>query len=151
MSNLITVSWPALKTQVRVAPLDYNGEVFDWFTTNLKRRTTRAVQIHTLVSGRLLYWLNLPFTVQPEWNEDKVVRDDLADEPIGRFTLFMPAGRACGGSIKYGEVTEAMSYPGLGQVVPDDLPKLPGIGLSVWDNLVGPKQVIITEFTATDG
>jgi hypothetical protein len=148
-SPVITVSWPDLEESIRVAPLEYNQDVFDWFGENLKLRPTRAVQIHTLVSGRLLYWLNLPFSILPEWNEDKVVREDLKAEPIGRFTLFMPAGRSCGGAIKYGEVTEAMSYPGLGQVVDEDLDKLPTLGRLVWDNLVGPKKIFITEFTLT--
>lgn len=149
MSGAIRVTWPVWDVSVRVERLEYNGEVFDWFSENLKRRDTKAVQIHTLVSGRLLYWLNLPFTIVPEWNENEVIRDDLAAEPIGRFTLFMPAGRACGGSIKYGEVTEAMSYPGLGQVVDEDLDILPSLGQRVWDNVVGPKKIVITEFKSS--
>jgi 3-oxoacyl-[acyl-carrier protein] reductase len=115
VSGVIKVSWSGLEETVRVEPLAYNSEIFDWFVDNLQKRSMKAVQIHTLVSGRLLYWLNLPFTIRPEWNENEVVRDDLADEPVGRFTLFMPAGRSFGGTGRIGSaVARRLAAAGMG-------------------------------------
>jgi hypothetical protein len=140
-------NWPALGATVRAVPLSTNPDVSDWFAENLRARPMRSVQLHTLVAGSLLYWLNLPFSVGPKWDEPSSAKDLLQTEDIGRITLFMPEGRAGGMCIKYGDVTETMSYVSFGQVIEKDIPVLQDVGARVWKNLIGPKQVVITEIS----
>ncbi|HEY0188360.1 MAG TPA: hypothetical protein VGC67_12795 [Cellulomonas sp.] len=147
MSELIKVSWPVLGASVRIAPTEKNPHVWSWFTSCLPMT---SVQLHTLVAGELLYWLNMPFTHSATFSEAEADKDNLHDEPVGRVTLFLTAGKAGGMCIKYGEVTEDMSYPTLGQVVEEDLAVLPVVGPQVWDNLIGPKTVILTELSLVD-
>ena len=151
MSDLsFVLSWPALETTVRARPLESNQDVSAWFADNLKVRAIRAVQLHTLVAGSLLYWLNLPFSLSPKWDEASADKDLLKTEDIGRVTLFMPEGRAGGMCIKYGPVTETMSYVSFAQVVPRDIEALQGVGIKVWKNLIGPQKILITEITVED-
>ena len=147
MGQFIKVSWPVLGQSVRIAPTEKNPGVWDWFTSCLPLTT---LQLHTLVAGELLYWLNVPFTNPATFSEADAERDNLRDEPLGRVTLFLTAGKAGGMCVKYGEVTEDMSYPTLGQVVEEDVPTLAKIGPKVWENLIGPKTVLLTELTLVD-
>lgn len=147
MSELIKVSWPVLGASVRIAPTEKNPDVWTWFAGCLPMT---AVQLHTLVAGELLYWLNVPFLNSATFSELDAQKDNLGTEPLGRVTLFLTAGKAGGMCIKYGEVTEDMSYPTLGQVVDEDIPTLAVVGPKVWDNLIGPKTVILTEFSLVE-
>jgi hypothetical protein len=142
--------WPELGAVVRADPLETNTEVSAWFADNLKVRPMRAVTLHTLVAGSLLYWLNLPLTIGPKWDEPTADKDYLNTEDVGRITLFMPEGRAGGMCIKYGPVTETMCYASFGQVIPEDIVTLESVGATVWHNLVGPKKILITEMALED-
>ena len=137
--------WPDLDASIHADPLETNRDVSEWFAENLRIRPMRAVQLHTLVAGSTLYWLNLPLSIGPKWDESTAFKDFLNTEEIGRITLFMPEGRAGGMCIKYGPVSENMSYASLGQVVAEDIPTLERVGAAVWQNLIGPKKILIAQ------
>lgn len=144
MTQAIKVSWPALGKTVHILQTEKNHHIWEWFVSCLP---TQTIQLHTLVAGELLYWLNVPFANPATFDEEAADKDNLHDEPLGRVTLFLTAGKAGGMCIKYGKVTEDMSYPTLGQVAEADIPILEEIGPMVWQNLIGPKVPLITELS----
>jgi len=140
-------NWPELGAKVHADSLETNPDVSEWFASNLRTRPMRSVTLHTLVAGSLLYWLNLPLSIGPKWDEDAASKDFLQTEDIGRVTLFLPEGRAGGMCIKYGDVTETMWYVSFAQVIEEDIATLMSVGSKVWKNATGPKQILMTEIT----
>ena len=49
--------WKQLDKQVRVASVEHNQEIFDWFIKNLP---TSCLQTVTVVAGESLFMLNVP-------------------------------------------------------------------------------------------
>jgi hypothetical protein len=77
--------------------------------------------------------------------------EDLAEAKDGRIFIFITAGKVGSVSVKYGEVSENMSYPVLAQVRQEDLKDLEKIGTAVWKSIYSTKQVITVEFLKEQG
>jgi hypothetical protein len=58
----------------------------------------------------------------------------------------MGNGTSAGFVIKYGRITEDMSYPTFAQVVEEDLPVLKEVGAAQWETMLITKKIIIAEF-----
>ena len=101
-----------------------------------------------MVSGRLLYVMNLKMKTEPPVKYHEMYMEDLSEEPIGRVSTFATAGRIGSVMIKYGEITEPMKYPVIAQVVPEDIEKLQEVGRAVWNSIYLTKEVIRVTYEA---
>jgi len=77
--------------------------------------------------------------------------EDLSEAKEGRIFIFITAGKVGSISVKYGEVSENMSYPVIGQVMEKDLKNLEKIGEAVWRSLYYTKEIITVEFLKGEG
>ncbi len=142
MANLI-MSFPELKLSVEAEALTVNRPLFDWFLENLP---LRGVQSHAVVSGKIIYIMNLRMKNPSPVRYHDLSMEDLSEAKEGRIFTFITAGKVGSVSVKYGEVSENMSYPVLGQVKERDLKKLGEIGKAVWKSIYSTKEVITGEF-----
>ncbi len=77
--------------------------------------------------------------------------EDLSEAKDGRIFIFITAGKVGSVSVKYGEVSENMSYPVVAQVRQKDLKTLEKIGEAVWRSIYSTKEVITVEFSKEKG
>jgi hypothetical protein len=147
MANLI-MSFPELKLSVEAEPLSVNRALFDWFLGNLP---LKGVQSHAVVSGKIIYIMNLRMKKPSPIRYRDLSMEDLAEAKDGRIFIFITAGKVGSVSVKYGEVSENMSYPVLAQVRQEDLKDLEKIGTAVWKSIYSTKQVITVEFLKEQG
>jgi hypothetical protein len=137
------MSFPELRLSVKVEPLAKNRKLYDWFLENLP---LKGVQSHAVVSGKIIYIMNLRMKKPSPVRYRDLAVEDLSEAKDGRIFIFITAGKVGSVSVKYGEVSENMSYPVLGQVKGKDLKKLEEIGEAVWKSLYSTKEVITAEF-----
>jgi hypothetical protein len=141
--------WPELDKEVRVKPIEHNREVFDWFVENLP---IKALQGHTVVSGYGLFSQNLGFLKLFPWRENDLAKDDLSMMPDGRMAFFMTAGRAGSLIVKWGEMTEPLSYVTWAEVIEEDKKTLAEVGKKMWRISMGiPKPLVHVEFVRVEG
>lgn len=139
MADTFTCSWPELEITVRLEPLSGNRNLFDWFVDNLP---TSAVQSHAVVSGQLTYVLNLPLKNPSTIAYEDLAKHDLMDSDLGYAWAFATFGNVGSLMLKYGEITEPMSYPAFARVVEEDLPLLKRAGEDIWDAIYNTKRII---------
>lgn len=137
------MSFPELNLSVQVEPLAKNQELYDWFLENLP---LKGVQSHAVVSGKLIYIMNLRMKKAAPVRYRDLAVEDLSEARDGRIFIFITAGKVGSVSVKYGEVSENMSYPVLAQVRQEGLKNLEKIGAAVWKSIYSTKQVITVEF-----
>lgn len=137
------MKWLELDVEVTAKAIDYNRKAFDWFLENLP---VTALQSHAVVSGKLMYLMNIPMKSLFPFNYRELIKEDLCLEPVGRVSFFATAGKTGSIMVKYGEITEPMSYPTIAQVVEEDLEKLKEVGKTVWDSVYRTKKVIKVRF-----
>jgi hypothetical protein len=137
------MSFPELNLSVKVEPLAKNQKLYDWFLENLP---LKGVQSHAVVSGKIIYIMNLRMKKPSPVRYRDLAVEDLSEAKDGRIFIFITAGKVGSISVKYGEVSENMSYPVMGQVKREDLKKLEEIGEAVWKSIYSTKEVITVEF-----
>jgi hypothetical protein len=125
-----------------------NRALFDWFLGNLP---LKGIQSHAVVSGNLIYIMNLRMKKASPVRYRDLAVEDLSEAKDGRIFIFITAGKVGSVSVKYGEVSENMSYPVLAQVRQEDLKNLAKIGAAVWKSIYSTKQVITVEFLKDQG
>src|SRR5262249_20749422 len=105
-----------------------------------------VVQSHAVVSGEAMYMLNVPLKT-PLVYPKPVRRESLARGPCGRLWT-SSVGRVGQFTIKYGVVTEEMSYPSIGQIRGEDIPAVVAAGRAVWDSLYRTKRILRVRLSA---
>lgn len=136
--------WKQLNKQVRVASVEHNQEIFDWFIKNLP---TSCLQTVTVVAGESLFMLNVPMNKEKcGWIQENCELEDVVEMPIGRLTFFMTTGNVADISCKYGRMTEPMSYVTWAEVVDEDKKTLAEVGEQLWENTMSKKEPVIVEF-----
>ena len=145
MGRILEVEWPEIGIKVEAEPLPYNQEFFEYFLDNLP---VKGIQSHGVISGKILYVLNLRLKKYPprRWLEFKM--EDLVEEPVGRVSIFLTAGKVGSIMVKYGEITEPMSYPTIAQVKEADIGRLIQAGEAEWEALYRTKEVISVIYRA---
>lgn len=143
MKKAFVMEWPSLGIEVGAEALAHNIEVFNWFLDNLPLTT---LQGHAVISGELLYVMNLLMKTTLPVKYRDLVMEDLSKEPVGRVSLFATAGKVGSIMVKYGPITEPMSYPTIAQVREEDLGKLKEVGRAVWNSIYNTKEVIKVTF-----
>lgn len=144
-AELIKCSWPELGLAVRIQPMLDNRPLFDWFRNSCP---TSAVQSHAVVSGELTYVLNLPVKEGSGIPYPSLKGHDLLKSAEGYVWAFATFGRVASVMIKYGPISEPMSYPAIGTVVPEDMEVLRQAGRAIWNAIYNTKQIISVEFTS---
>ncbi len=147
MANLI-MSFPELSLSVEVEPITKNKKLYDWFLENLP---LKGVQSHAVVSGKIIYIMNLRMKKASPVRYRDLAFEDLSEAKDGRIFIFITAGKVGSISVKYGEVSENMSYPVMGKVKQKDLKTLEKIGEAVWRSIYSTKEVITVEFSKEKG
>ena len=142
------MSFPELNLSVKVEPLANNQNLYDWFLENLP---LKGIQSHAVVSGKIIYIMNLRMKKACPVRYRDLAVEDLSEAKDGRIFIFITAGKVGSISVKYGEVSENMSYPVLAQVRQEDLKNLAKIGEAVWKSIYSTKQVITVEFLKEQG
>ena len=145
MGRILEMEWPEIGIKVEAEPLPYNQEFFEYFLGNLP---VKGIQSHGVISGKILYVLNLRLQKYPprRWLEFKM--EDLVEEPLGRVSIFLTAGKVGSIMVKYGEITEPMSYPTIAQVKEADIGRLIQAGEAEWQALYRTKEVISVIYRA---
>jgi hypothetical protein len=142
------VEWPSLNVYVVAEGLDHNVEAQEWFIDSLPLET---IQGHAMVSGELLYVMNLVMKSEPRVRYHQLVTEDLSKEPIGRVSFFATAGRIGSVMVKYGVITEPMRYPTIAQIRDSDIPQLIKVGRAVWESIFITKEPIKVVFRERRG
>jgi len=137
------MSFPELNLSVKAEPLSVNRDLFNWFVENLP---LKGIQSHAVVSGKIIYIMNLRMKKPSPVRYRDLGVEDLAEAKDGRIFIFITAGKVGSISVKYGEVSENMSYPVMAQVKQEDLKNLEKIGEAVWKSIYSTKEVITVEF-----
>jgi len=137
------MSFPELNLSVKAESLAKNQKLYDWFLESLP---LKGVQSHAVVSGKIIYIMNLRMKKPSPVRYRDLAVEDLSEAKDGRIFIFITAGKVGSISVKYGEVSENMNYPVLAQVRQEDLKNLEKIGEAVWKSIYSTKQVITVEF-----
>jgi hypothetical protein len=145
VSKLLKCTWPELGLAVRFEPIADNKQVFDWWISCCP---TRAMQSHAVVSGKVMYTLNIPVNSAFPGDYSKLKFHNIAETPVGMSGVFATFGKVASFCPKYGEITEPMCYPGFCMAVPEDIDTLVRVGAQVWDAIYNTKKLIRVEFSA---
>jgi hypothetical protein len=137
------IEWPSLGVKVVADGLDHNKDMREWFIDCLP---VEAVQGHAMVSGELLYVMNLAMKMDPPRRYHDLVTELFTTQPVGRVNLFATAGRIGSIMVKYGLITEPMRYPTIAQVRKQDIPELVKAGRAEWNSIYNTKEVIKVVF-----
>ena len=140
----LVMEWPELDIRVECEPLAFNRECYDFLLDNLP---IKGIQGHAVVTGELMYIMNLKLSTYPTFKYNDLKVEDLSMEDVGRVSIFITAGRVGSISVKYGECTENMSYPTIAQVVARDIEKLKEAGAAIWNAIYKTKDIIIVNFS----
>jgi hypothetical protein len=140
--------WPSLGKQVRCDGIDLNHDIFDWWVEQLP---IKAVQTHTLVSGRVLSMTVVRTTAPYTWEPGSEATEDSRFVPDGRIKIkrHNVAG-VVQIYVKYGDRTEDLQDVSFAQVRQEDLPILYEVGAEVWKSVMRTKQVIVGEFVKAE-
>ena len=139
MARLLEMEWPTLGISVVSEPLPYNQDYYHYFLDNCP---IEGIQSHAVVSGKLLYIMNLRLSEFPRQRYMELTMEDLAEADIGRIFVFVTFGKVGSIMAKYGEITEPMSYPTIAQVRNEDMDKLRQAGKAEWDAIYRSKEII---------
>jgi hypothetical protein len=145
MAKMLDMEWPEIGIRVEAGPLEFNQDYYQYFLDNLP---VKGIQSHAVVSGRLLYIMNLKLSKFPPRRYMELKAEDLSLEPVGRISIFITSGRVGSIMVKYGEITEPMSYPTIAQVKADDIPKLIKAGEAEWNSIYHSKEIISVVYRA---
>jgi hypothetical protein len=145
MGRQLEMEWPEIGITVRAEPVEVNREFYDYFLDSLP---VKGIQSHAVISGRLLYILNLKLSRFPPRRYLDLTMEDLSLEPVGRVSIFITAGKVGSIMAKYGDISEPMSYPPIAQVQPGDIPNLVRAGEAVWQAIYRTKQIISVVYRA---
>lgn len=142
MGRLIDIRWPSLDVTV-VAELadETNLEMCEEFWQQLPFRVPQA---HPVVSGESLYCWVPVISTAPVQHRERIV-----DCPVGRLRYSQTTGNKM--SVQYGQGTETLSQPVLGQVLPEYLALLPRVGKEAWENIFWRKEEMFVEVSRHDG
>ncbi len=145
MAKILEMEWPEIGIKVEAKPLDFNQDFYDYFLDNLP---VKGIQSHAVVSGRLLYIMNLKLSTFPPRRYMDLKMEDLSLEPVGRVSIFITSGKVGSIMVKYGEISEPMSYPTIAQVKAEDIPKLIQAGEAEWNSIYRDKNIISVVYRA---
>ncbi len=145
MGRILEMEWPEIGLIVQADPLPFNEEYFNYFLDNCP---LKGVQSHAVVSGKLMYIMNLKFSKFPSQRYMELKTEDLAEESIGRVSIFVTFGKVGSVMVKYGEITEPMSYPTIAQVRDQDLGKLVQAGEAEWNSIYRTKEILTVIYRA---
>ena len=145
MERILEMEWPEINIKVEAEPLPFNQDLYEFFLDNLP---LKGIQSHGVVSGRILYILNLKLKKFPtrRWMEFRM--EDLSEEPVGRVSMFLTAGKVGSIMAKYGYISEPMSYPTIAQVKEADIDKLVEAGEAEWEAIYRTKEIISVIYRA---
>ena len=145
MAKILEMEWPEIGIKVEAKPLDFNQDFYNYFLDNLP---VKGIQSHAVVSGRLLYIMNLKLSKFPPRRYMDLKMEDLSLEPVGRVSIFITSGKVGSIMVKYGEISEPMSYPTIAQVKAEDIPKLIQAGEAEWNSIYRNKNIISVVYRA---
>lgn len=138
----VVVKWPELDASVRCMPSAQKPQAYQWLRDN---SPMAAVQSHAVISGELMYALNLPIKNVPCFEYNELESTSLTTAPVGTCWIIFAYGRTAGFMMKWGEdITEDMAYPEVARVHSDDLDVLQRVGGKVWDSIYRSKKIIRT-------
>jgi len=140
----LVMEWPQLDIKVESEPLPFNKQVYDWFLDNCP---LSGIQSHAVVSGKLIYIMNLKMPKFPLFKYTDLKMEDLSEEDVGRVSIFITAGGVGSLMVKYADITENMSYPTIAQVVERDFGKLREAGEAIWNAIYKTKDIITVNYT----
>lgn len=145
MGRILEMEWPEIGVKVQADPISLNQDLYDFFLDNLP---LKGIQSHGVVSGKILYILNLRLSkfAPRRWIDLKM--EDLSEEPVGRVSIFITSGKVGSIMVKYGEISEPMSYPPIAQVRETDVDKLVQAGEAEWEAIYRTKQIISVIYRA---
>ena len=134
------MEFPDFNAKMLIALEEENKELCDEVWNALP---FSAVQEHGMVSGDLIYcWV-------PIVSLAKTRKSYLHTEsPIGCVSYSQRTGNKS--LIKYGECSEDLSAPVLGQIAEKDLEKLAFISREVWFNYFNDKKVLAVHFSKAE-
>ena len=143
--------WPELNASIECKPLDYNHALYDWW---LDRFPIKARQDHALVSGELMYALNVRVPQHlPVFKPGELTTRLMTEAPVGfgRFGYNQRCGLTGGriGAIVviYGPLMEAIPAGYCFRVVEKDIEKLKEVGRRVWNAIYKTKEIIFVELS----
>jgi len=145
MGRVLEMEWPEIGIKVEAEPLPFNQDFYDYFLDNLP---LKGIQSHGVVSGKILYIMNLKLAKYPPRRYLELKMEDLSEEPVGRVSIFITSGRVGSIMVKYGEITEPMSYPTIAQVRESDIGRLVQAGEAEWQSLYRTKEIISVIYRA---
>ena len=145
MAKILEMEWPEIGIKVEAKQLDFNQDFYNYFLDNLP---VKGIQSHAVVSGRLLYIMNLKLSKFPPRRYMDLKMEDLSLEPVGRVSIFITSGKVGSIMVKYGEISEPMSYPTIAQVKAEDIPKLIQAGEAEWNSIYRNKNIISVVYRA---
>lgn len=94
-----------------------------------------TVQDHAVVSGESMYaWAPVVSTAPVH------VRERQCDAPVGRIRFSQGTGNKI--IVQYGDVTEDIATPVLGEIIPEHADRLPAVGKAVLESTFGTKEPI---------
>lgn len=138
--DLLQLNWPELGIRVKCRPLESSKRAFESISGSLP---VSVVQSHAMVSGSLIYMLNVPLQ-EPVVYDRPLLRESLADGPVGRVWT-TSVNRIGQFQVKYGPVTEDIAYPPLAQIVDEDIALISVVGRAVLESIVRSKAILRVE------
>lgn len=136
MKEYIKIIFHKLNTEITAELLaDFNPYLCEAFKKTLPNK---SIQSHAVVAGDQLY---CPYRLPVD--SGKCNFEDMSKQPDGRINMELNFQYL---SINYGKMVEAVPAAALAQVVEGDIPKLAGIGVAAWNNLLFEKDYILVEF-----
>jgi len=145
MGRILEMEWPELGIKVEAEPLSFNQDFYEYFLDNCP---LKGIQSHAVVSGKLLYIMNLKLSKFPAQRYMELEMEDLAEEAVGRVSVFVTFGKVGSLMVKYGEISEPMKYPTIAQVKEADIEKLIEAGKAEWESIYRTKQIISVIYRA---
>ena len=145
MGRILEMEWPEIGVKVESEPLSFNQDFYEYFLDNCP---LKGVQSHAVVSGKLLYIMNLKLSKFSSQRYMELKMEDLAEAPLGRVFIFITSGKVGSVMVKYGDISEPMSYPTIAQVREADIEKLKIAGRAEWESIYRNKEIISVLYTA---
>ncbi|MED6167520.1 hypothetical protein PIB30_003492 [Stylosanthes scabra] len=109
----------------------------------LKELPFTVVQDHAVVSGESMYaWAPVISTAPVH------VKERHTDAPVGRIRYSQATGNKI--IVQYGEMTEDIETPVLGEIMPQYLDKLLEVGRAVWKSTFHTKEIILLTIETMD-
>jgi hypothetical protein len=145
MGRILEMEWPEVGIKVDCEPLSFNQDFYEYFLDNCP---LKGIQSHAVVSGKLLYIMNLKLSQFSSRRYMELKMEDLSKAPLGRVFIFITAGKVGSVMVKYGDISEPMSYPTIAQVRKKDLEKIKQAGKAEWDSIYTTKEILTVNYRA---